>query len=286
MEGMSSPAKRIRTIAVTSGKGGVGKTNVVANLAVSLQRRGNNVLVFDADLGLSNIDVLFGIVPKYTIQHLLSGERSLQEVLVKGPEGILILPASSGVEEITHLDEFQRLRVLDEFDSFDGRIDYLLIDTGAGISSNVTFFCIAAQEIIVVITPEPTSLTDAYALIKVLYTKYQERNFKILVNYTKSSLEALETFRRLHLVTERFLKLSLDYLGLIPHDGAVKRAVIAQNAVVIREPDSSSSRSFRDLALKLHNSSNDERLKGSIQFFLGNLFGDTEAVNTVSRGAD
>ncbi len=272
MKQLSSPMKQVRTIAVTSGKGGVGKTNVVANLAISLQRTGRKVLIFDADLGLSNIDVLFGMAPKYNIRHLLNGEKSFREILVRSPEGILILPASSGVEELTNLDEFQRLRLLDEFDSFDEEIDYLLVDTGAGISANVMFFCIAAQEIVVVVTPEPTSLTDAYALIKVLYSKYQERHFKVLVNYTNSSAEALEVFRRLQLVTERFLNISLDYLGYIPYDKALQRAVISQKAVVTSEPDSPSARSFDSISMRL-NSTAQRAPKGSIQFFLGNLFG-------------
>ncbi len=179
MKQLKNQPKQISTIAVTSGKGGVGKTNIVANLAISLQRQGKKVLIFDADLGLSNIDILFGMAPRYNIHHLLKGERSLEEVIVKGPEGVMVLPASSGIEELTRINEFERLRLLDEFDSFDEDVDVLLIDTSGGISSNVTFFCMAAQDIVVVITPEPTSLTDAYALIKLLYTRYQEREFKI-----------------------------------------------------------------------------------------------------------
>ncbi len=272
MKQLKNHAKQVSTIAVTSGKGGVGKTNIVANLAVSLQRQGKRVLIFDADLGLSNIDVLFGMAPRYNVQHLLKGERSLEEVLVRGPEGVLVLPASSGIEELTNINEFERLRLIDEFDSFEEDIDVLLIDTSGGISSNVTFFCMAAQDIVVVINPEPTSLTDAYALIKILYTKYQEREFRILVNCAGSSSEALDVFRRLHIVTERFLNLSLDYLGFIPLDGAVQRAVRAQKTVVISEPESISARCFKDLARKIGNGSQ-HKLKGSIQFFLGNLFG-------------
>ncbi|GMT47652.1 MAG: site-determining protein [bacterium] len=272
MKQLKNHPKQISTIAVTSGKGGVGKTNIVANLAISLQRQGEKVLIFDADLGLSNIDILFGMAPRYNIHHLLKGEKSLEEVIVKGPEGVMVLPASSGIEELTRINEFERLRLLDEFDSFDEDVDVLLIDTSGGISSNVTFFCMAAQDIVVVITPEPTSLTDAYALIKLLYSKYQEREFKILVNCAGSSSEALEVFKRLHIVTERFLNIALDYLGFIPHDSAIPRAVRSQQTVVTSEPESLSAQGFNELAFKLGNDTK-PRLKGSIQFFLGNLFG-------------
>lgn len=262
----------IKTITITSGKGGVGKTNIVANLAIALQRKGRKVLIFDADLGLCNIDVLLGLAPKFNIHHMLRGECSIREIMVKGPEGILILPASSGVEELTHLDEFQRLRLLEEFETLPKDLDYILIDTSAGISSNVTFFCLGAQETVVVITPEPTSLTDAYALIKVLFTKYQEKEFRILVNNVKSSKEALEVFRRLYVVTERFLNISLDYLGFIPYDAELQKAVRSQEPVIIKKPQSPSSRAFSDIAIKLDNM-DFNAVKGGIQFFFGNLLG-------------
>lgn len=277
--------KTIQTIAISSGKGGVGKTNVVANLAISLQRRGKRVMVFDADLGLSNIDVLLGLAPRYNIQHLLRGEKGLDEIIVEGPEGILILPASSGTEELTRLDEFQKLRILDEFERVSLDIDYLLIDTGAGISSNVTFFCIAAQEIVLIITPEPTSLTDAYALIKVLYSRYQERNFRILVNSAKGEGEALESYMRLQMVAERFLNISLDYMGFIPSDNALRRAVRSQDAVVVRFPDSPSATAFDDLATRIITNSMRKTPKGSIQFFFGNLFGALDGEEAMTEGA-
>ncbi|MBI5639183.1 MAG: MinD/ParA family protein [Nitrospirae bacterium] len=262
--------KYIRTITVTSGKGGVGKTNMVANLAIALRKAGKEVLVLDADLGLSNIDVLLDLAPKFNIQHVLQGEKSLRDVIVEGPCGIRILPASSGVQEMTELDEFQRMRLIEEFDAYDEDIDFLLIDTGAGISANVAFFCSASQEIIVVTSPEPTALTDAYALIKVLFTRYQEKDFRVLVNSARDASDALEVFRRLSLAAERFLNISLDYLGFIPRDESVARAVLAQRAVIDIYPGSSASAKITEIASRLMHDRG-HKVKGTLQLFLGNL---------------
>ena len=197
-----SGKKSVRTLAVTSGKGGVGKTNVVANLAIAFRKMGKNVLVFDADMGLSNIDVLLDLAPNYNIQHVLNGDKKLNDVIIEGPEGIKILPAASGIQEMAELDEFQRLRLLEEFDACGMDVDVLLVDTASGISSNVSFFCSASLETIVVASPEPTSLTDAYGLIKVLYTRYQEKRFKVLVNLVADEQEACEVFKKLSLAAE------------------------------------------------------------------------------------
>ena len=268
---INNPERRkpVKTIAIASGKGGVGKTNVAANLAIELKKTGKNVMVLDADLGLSNIDVLFQLAPRYNIQHVLNGEMSLRDIIVEGPLGIKILPAGSGIQELTALDEFQRLKLLEGFDSYESDIDYLIIDTAAGISENVAFFCIAAQEIVVVTTPEPTAITDAYALIKVLFTRYQEKEFRVLVNFAKSAEEALEVFRRLSLVAEKFLNISLDYVGHIPQDSSVQKAVKAQRALVDIYPDSVASRQFAEIATKFSNAV--VNVKGSLQFFIGNL---------------
>jgi flagellar biosynthesis protein FlhG len=268
---IEDPAKRkpVKTIAITSGKGGVGKTNVAANLALEMKKSGKNVMILDADLGLSNIDVLFQLTPRYNLQHVLSGEMSLNDIVIEGPRGIKILPAGSGVQELTALDEFQRLKLLEGFDSYEGDIDYLIIDTAAGISENVAFFCIASQEIVVVTTPEPTSITDAYALIKVLFTRYQEKQFKILVNCVRDSEEGFEVFRSLSKVAERFLNISLDYMGFIPFDDSLRRAVRAQRAVVDVYPRSISSKQFTEVAKMI--SEPGTQIKGSLQFFIGNL---------------
>jgi len=259
----------VKTIAIASGKGGVGKTNVVANLAIALKAKGKHVMILDADLGLSNIDVLLHLSPRYNIHHVLKGEMSLHDVVIEGPHGIKILPASSGVQELTALDEFQRLKIMEEFDSCASEVDILLIDTAAGISENVAFFCIAAQEIVIVTSPEPTAITDAYALIKVLCTRYQEKEFHVLVNSVKSPEEGYEVFRRLSFATEKFLNISLDYLGDLPFDEAIPRAVRAQQAFIDAYPNIPASQRIREIATRFIEQTT--KVKGTLQFFIGNL---------------
>ncbi len=261
--------KYVKTIAVTSGKGGVGKTNLVANLAIALRQLDKEVMILDADLGLSNIDILLHLAPRYNIRHMLNGAMKLKDILINGPHGIRILPAGSGVQELTALDEFQRLRILEEFDVYEGDMDVLLIDTAAGISENVAFFCIAAQEIIVITSSEPTALADAYALIKVLFTKYQEKEFTIVINSVNGAEEALRVFKKLSLIAEKFLQISLDYLGYIPYDDTVHKAVKAQRAFVDAYPNSLASRRVIEMASKI--SHQEGKVKGTLQFFIGNL---------------
>jgi flagellar biosynthesis protein FlhG len=256
-----------RIIAVSSGKGGVGKTNFVANLALFYASLNKRVLVLDADLGLSNIDVLFGIAPKYNLKHVLLGEKRIKDIIVTGPLGIMILPASSGIRELTKLTDGHRLKLVSELDEFDMAFDIFLIDTGAGISDNVLFFCSAAQETIVVVTPEPTSIADAYALIKVLSRDFQERHFRILVNTARSEKEAFDTFRKLAIVADKFLNLSIDYLGYLPFDQHVKDAIIAQKGFIAMYPNSNFTKRLAAIGKKVLDNPLNE-VKGNIQFFL------------------
>jgi flagellar biosynthesis protein FlhG len=237
-----------QVIAVSSGKGGVGKTNIVANLAVALSKAGKRVLVLDADLGLGNLDVLLGLVPRYTIEHVLAGARRIEDILVEGPAGMRILPASSGIQALTALTESQQLLLQSELEHLSSQADVLLIDTGAGISPVVTFFASSAHETIVVLSPEPTSLTDAYALIKVLARQYREHRFKVLVNQAKHPREALDVFRKLDQAADRFLHVAIDYIGYIPSDDYVPLAVMQQRAVADLFPDAPASRAFAKLA--------------------------------------
>lgn len=263
-----APDRNPLVLSISSGKGGVGKTNIVANLGLALARQGKRILVLDADLGLANIDILLGLTPRYTLEHFLSGRKKLKDILVPGPEGMLILPAGSGVPELVDLNETQKICLLNEMDQLSQSIDWLLIDTGAGISANVLYFNLAAQESIITITPEPTSITDGYALIKILATRHQKKNFLILVNAVVDEGEAKEVFRKISLVADRFLSsVSLDYLGFIPFDKHVPTAVKKQQALLEIFPQSPAGKSFTELARLLIDRPFRNRNEGNVQFF-------------------
>lgn len=268
---MKSPGRAVRVVAITSGKGGVGKTNVTANLAVALAHLGRRVMVLDADLGLGNLDVLLGLTPAFSLADVLAGQRRLSEVLVTGPGGITVLPAGSGFQNLTALSDYQMRELHSEMDELQERTDVLLIDTGAGIGRNVTAFATMAQDIIVVASPEPTSLTDAYALMKVLSTQYGERRFRLLVNMTHFATEGRDVYRKLSLVAERFLHISMDFLGSIPFDARVTEAVCRQRALVELYPQSKAAQAFVQLAHDLVDWPPPDGPKGGLQFFWQSL---------------
>lgn len=246
--------QKARAIAITSGKGGVGKTNIVANLGFALTKLGKKVLILDADLGLGNLDILLGIAPRYNLSHVFNGEKNINEIIVDGPGDLKILPASSGIQELTKLNSGQRNILLKELETVINRFDILLIDTAAGISSNVIYFNLSAQEIIVVVTPEPTSITDAYALMKILSIRYKENRFKLIVNSANSKQEAAEVFRQLNLVASKFLNISIDYFGYVLLDKNMKNCVKKQKVISELAPYTSSSQSFAILAEKIFQS--------------------------------
>lgn len=240
-----------KIITITSGKGGVGKTNIVANLGFALSRLGKKVLILDADLGLGNLDVLLGLAPKYNLSHVVQGDKKLEEVVVAGPGNLKILPAASGIQELTELSGSERNLIFSQLQAYIQEFDIMLIDTAAGISSNVLYFNIHADDILVVATPEPTSITDAYALMKVLSVQYGTDHFKLVVNGAASDHEADEVFRQLSLVADRFLSISIEYYGCITMDEKVKKGVRQQKVVVEMAPLSMASRNFAALARKI-----------------------------------
>jgi flagellar biosynthesis protein FlhG len=263
-EGNSRP----RVFAVTSGKGGVGKTNVVGNLAIACQRMGKKVLVLDADLGLANLDIVFGITPRHTIHETIRGEKELSRIIVRGPEGVAVIPGSSGAQELTNLSEGQKVNLLNEFDALSKRFDLLLVDTGAGISSNVIFFNLAAEERLIVVSPDPTSITDAYALMKILFFNHGVKDFLLLSNMVRDESQGRMVYENLSRVAAKFMPGGcIEYAGCIPWDELLQRGVSRGNPVVCCYPESPSSCSFRALAKFLLSYGVEKLSDGNIKFF-------------------
>ncbi len=257
---------------VTSGKGGVGKTNIAVNLACRLAGRGHRVVLLDADLGLANVDVMLGLTPPLNLFHLFTEKASLKEILFPTPYGFSILPAASGVDKMIALDTGQKLELLEAMDVLENKLDYLIVDTGAGIADNVLYFNLAVQERIVVLTPEPTSLTDAYALIKVMKLEHDVERFKVLVNMAPDTATAKQTYKRLHEACDHFLSgVSLDLLGFAPRDHVVRDAIMAQKPLVEYAPTSPAAKSITAAASTIENWEVTAKLDGNIKFFWKNL---------------
>lgn len=268
-----------RVYSITSGKGGVGKTAVVANTAVALAKLGKKVLILDADLGLANIDVVFGLTPAHNLNHFFSGDQELCDVMVDGPYGIKILPAGSGLQNFIRLDASHKLRLLEGLDSIPGSFDYVLIDTEAGISENVTYFNTAAQEILVVTTPEPTAITDAYALMKLLSVQFHEKHFNLVVNMVENDNDALDVYRKLTMVSSRYLDISIDFLGSIPADKQMNDCIRKQKVISDLYPSSKVAGAFSNLAERITLEPADSGPKGNLQFFWKKLlhFGEKQS---------
>jgi flagellar biosynthesis protein FlhG len=243
--------RHVTTLAVTSGKGGVGKTNVAINLAMALARLHNRVGLLDADFGLGNVDVLLGLAPRYHLGHLLAGEQSIRDVLVDAPGGIRVLPASSGLRDLTALTPAHWDRLNASLAEIADELDFLLIDTGAGISNNVIDVLTSVEHVMIVTTPEPTAIVDAYALLKVLTMASESKNVGVLVNAARDGAEGELVFRQLDVAAARFLHRRLHAFGCVAHDPLLKESVVSQKAVVDQHPQSPASRDFRALATKV-----------------------------------
>ena len=266
-----SRTKPVKVIAVTAGKGGVGKSNVSVNLAVCLAQQNQNVMLLDADLGLANVDIMLGLHTKYNLSHVIQGTCELSDIILHGPCGVRVIPAASGTEFMTQLSPAEHAGIIDAFNELTDDLDYLIIDTAAGISDTVLSFTRSSQELIVVVCDEPTSLTDAYALIKVMSKRYEWTNFHILANMVRSLKDGKDLFNKLFRVSEQFLDVQLNYLGAIPFDEHVHKAVKKQKPVVMAYPDSNASASFKELADSVNNLPFKPLLGGNTSFFLERL---------------
>jgi flagellar biosynthesis protein FlhG len=264
-------SRLIKVIAVTGGKGGVGKTNVTLNTAISLAQQGKRVMVLDADLGLANVDVLLGLRVEKNLSHVLSGECTLDEVLVEGPYGIKIAPATSGSQSMTELTPTEHAGLIRAFSELQSQIDVLIVDTAAGISDMVLSFSKASQDIIMVVCDEPTSLTDAYALIKILNKEHGVFRFKIVANMVRSMREGDELFSKLTKVTNRFLDVALELVAVIPFDENVRKSVRKQKAIVEAFPTSPAAMAIRRLAKKAIEWPIPNQPGGHLEFFLEQL---------------
>ncbi len=254
-------------IAVTSGKGGVGKTNISANLAIALGQRGARVLAIDADLGLANLDIVMGVAPTYTTADLLRGDATVDEVVVPGPPNVWLLPGASGQHDLANLGDVARRDLFTAIDGLDSRFDAIVVDTGAGIGGNAIGFAAAAKDIVLVVTPEPTSVADAYGMLKVLCTRCAVRRVHVLANMVGSDAEGEQVFRRLLALAERFLNVGLDYLGAIPRDGSINRAVMRGEPVVVAYPRSPAALAIGDIADTLARADQRDDREGALRLF-------------------
>lgn len=243
--------KSARIITVTSGKGGVGKTNITINLAIALSDQGLRVIILDADFGLANIDVLFGIVPQFTLADVIKNRKNILEILSDGPKNTKFISGGSGVEELIKLNKEQIMKFVEDMALLDKLADIIIVDTSAGLSDNVMSFILAADEVLLVATPEPTSITDAYALIKMVSNRDKTKRIRIIINRADNAGEAKDVMNKLILVADKFLGIALEPAGFILHDDSVVKAVKQQQPFSIRYPNCQATRNIRDISEKL-----------------------------------
>jgi flagellar biosynthesis protein FlhG len=268
LDGLAQP---VQVIAITGGKGGVGKTSIAVNLATALAALSRRVVLLDGDLGLANADVFLGLSPRYTLAHVLSGERTLDEIMVAAPQGFHLIPAAAGAAEMAQLSATEHLGLVQAFSALAARLDILIIDTAAGLSHSVLQFSQAAQHVVVVICDEPASITDAYALVKILSRNHGVQRFRVLCNQIRNPGGGRELFQRFERVAARFLDVTLEYAGEIPDDDCLRRAVKGQRPVLDEYPGSPASRAFKKLAAHADTWPVPAGPRGNIEFFVERL---------------
>lgn len=249
--------RNARVLSVTSGKGGVGKTSVSVNLAIQLSQMGRRVVVFDADFGLANIEIMLGVRPKYNLADVMYRGKSIEDIITYGPAGIGFISGGSGINELSNLSREQVFSLITHLEDLDRMADIIIVDTGAGISDAVLEFVAASDEVLLVATPEPTSITDAYALLKTLNRRFSYKSEKTVVrmiaNQVQGEQEATELFEKLGVVVEKFLDIDVEFLGSVPYDKNMQKAVMRQTPVSIGSPDSNAARALKRLAAEIEN---------------------------------
>lgn len=263
--------QQIKVIAVSGGKGGVGKTNVSLNTSIALAQQGKRVLVLDADLGLANVDVMLGLRVQRNLSHVLSGECELDDIIIKGPAGINIIPASSGTQSMVDLTPAEHAGLIRAFSDMHGQFDVLVVDTAAGISDMVLSFCRAAQDVMLVVCDEPTSITDCYALMKLLSRDHDVFKFKVVANMVRSAKEGQQLFGKLTKVTDRFLDVALELVAVIPFDEHIRKSVRKQKAVIEAFPESPAAQAFKGLAKRIISWPVPKQASGHLEFFIEQL---------------
>ena len=266
--GMNSTA---RVICISSGKGGVGKTHTTVNLGLALARLGKRVLLLDADLGLANINIMLGFKPVATLHEVLLGNARVEDVIYHHHAGFDVIPATSGVTEVTNLSEEERISLLGAFDGIASNYDYMIVDTAAGIGDNVLYFNAAAEQRIIVIDQEPTSITDAYALIKVLSTEWDVKEFNVIVNRAPVGSDGRSTFAKLAAASGKFLPVRLSFLGAISADEVVIQSIVKQTPTLELYPSTKASRDITRLAKRIEDGEGNRSPKGGMQFFFRQL---------------
>ncbi len=264
-------SEKVKVIAVSGGKGGVGKTSVSINTAVALAEKGKRVLVLDADLGLANVDVMLGLRSDLNLSHVLSGEAELDDIILRGPKGVGVIPATSGTQSMVELSPSQHAGLIRAFSEMRTQFDMLIVDTAAGISDMVLSFSRASQDVVIVVCDEPTSITDAYALIKILSREHGVFRFKIVANMVRSLREGMELFAKLSKVTDRFLDVALELVATVPFDENLRKSVRKQKLIVESFPKSPASIAYHGLANKMISWPIPQQPGGHLEFFVERL---------------